>query len=124
MHKHHRYLVASLQVGYQDMFEAQYGNPCQQFDVGVNFSAINESVSGMSSNSPGVESEWWDQQSWMYDVPLYQQTSIWEMYMASLHFSTMTMTTIGYGDMLVFPSNYFLPTEPTSLSLIHKHVNT
>ena len=45
-------------------------------------------------------SEWWEGNTWIMRVPDFQRKSISEMYLASIYFALMTITTIGYGDIV------------------------
>ena len=44
--------------------------------------------------------EWWEHNTWPMRIQEYQQKSLAEMYMASIYFALMTITTVGYGDVV------------------------
>ena len=54
------------------------------------------------SNSISYEAspEWWEHNTWPMRIQEYQQKSLAEMYMASIYFALMTITTVGYGDVV------------------------
>ena len=44
--------------------------------------------------------QWWEGNTWIMRVQDYQQKSLAEMYLASIYFALMTITTVGYGDVV------------------------
>ena len=66
----------------------------------VTTSTTTPNITVTESISYEAPSEWWEGMTWPMRTQDYQQKSLAEMYMASIYFALMTITTVGYGDVV------------------------
>ena len=76
-----------------EAYQEKYGDPALTTPTTTPNPNITEPI---SLQKPP---EWWDGNSWPMGVEDFQRDSLAEMYMASIYFALMTITTIGYGDI-------------------------
>lgn len=86
------YLIADMQLGFEQEYVDKFGPP----DKTTSTTTPNITATLGYEGAP----EWWEGNSWIMRVQGYQRDSIWEMYLASIYFALMTITTIGYGDVV------------------------
>ena len=92
--------VMSLSLADQD-FQDKYG-------PAVTTTSSGPAVTTTSTTTPNTTApisyeappQWWEGNTWTSRVKDYQRESLAEMYLASTYFALMTITTIGYGDIV------------------------
>ena len=86
--------VISLLFVAEQNYQDKYG------PAALTTSTTTPNITESESISYEAPPEWWEDMTWRMRTQDYQQQSLAEMYLASIYFALMTITTVGYGDVV------------------------